>query len=67
EAKETKRKIEFGDRDAKKPKHDQGRKSRGTQIKTPWHKSNECLVSNIDKRTKNEVKSDKTEHEFEKS
>ncbi|GJQ96551.1 putative reverse transcriptase domain-containing protein [Tanacetum coccineum] len=42
EAKETKRKIEFGDRDAKKPKHDQGRKSGGTQIKTPWHKSNEC-------------------------
>ncbi|GJX79209.1 putative reverse transcriptase domain-containing protein [Tanacetum coccineum] len=42
EAKETKRKIEFGDRDAKKPKHDQGRKSGGTQIKTPCHKSNEC-------------------------
>ncbi|GKA54198.1 gag-pol polyprotein [Tanacetum coccineum] len=35
EANETKRKIEFGDRDAKKPKHDQGRKSGGTQIKTP--------------------------------
>nr|GEW60796.1 hypothetical protein [Tanacetum cinerariifolium] len=35
EAKETKRKIEFGDRDVKKPKHDQGRKSRG-------HKFNEC-------------------------
>ncbi|GJY51952.1 putative reverse transcriptase domain-containing protein [Tanacetum coccineum] len=35
EAKETKRTIEFGDRDAKKPKHDQCRKSRGTQIKTP--------------------------------
>ncbi|GJR50203.1 putative reverse transcriptase domain-containing protein [Tanacetum coccineum] len=42
EAKETKRKIEFGDRDAKKHKHDQGRKSEGTQIKTPWYKSNEC-------------------------
>ncbi|GJY93049.1 putative reverse transcriptase domain-containing protein [Tanacetum coccineum] len=38
EAKENKRKIEFGDRDAKKPKHDQGRKSRGTQIKTPCKK-----------------------------
>ncbi|GJT48776.1 zinc finger, CCHC-type, retrotransposon gag domain protein, partial [Tanacetum coccineum] len=38
EAKETKRKIEFGDRDAKKPKHDQGRKSGGTQIKTPCKK-----------------------------
>ncbi|GKB38994.1 hypothetical protein Tco_0883936 [Tanacetum coccineum] len=42
EAKKTKRKIKFGDRDAKKPKHNQGRKSGGTQIKTPWHKSNEC-------------------------
>ncbi|GKA78410.1 putative reverse transcriptase domain-containing protein [Tanacetum coccineum] len=38
EAKETKRKIEFGDRDAKKPKHDQGRKNGGTQIKTPCKK-----------------------------
>ncbi|GJY21672.1 putative nucleotidyltransferase, ribonuclease H [Tanacetum coccineum] len=38
EAKETKRKIEFGDRDAKKPKHNQGRKSGGTQIKTPCKK-----------------------------
>ncbi|GJT74943.1 putative reverse transcriptase domain-containing protein [Tanacetum coccineum] len=38
EAKETKRKIEFGDRDAKKPKHDQGRKGGGTQIKTPCKK-----------------------------
>ncbi|GKB05145.1 putative reverse transcriptase domain-containing protein [Tanacetum coccineum] len=38
EAKETKRKIEFGDRDAKKPKNDQGRKSGGTQIKTPCKK-----------------------------
>ncbi|GJR88432.1 putative reverse transcriptase domain-containing protein [Tanacetum coccineum] len=38
EAKKTKRKIKFGDRDAKKPKHDQGRKSGGTQIKTPCKK-----------------------------
>ncbi|GJZ16321.1 putative reverse transcriptase domain-containing protein [Tanacetum coccineum] len=38
EAKETKRKIEFGDRDAKKPKNDQGRKSGGTQIKTSCKK-----------------------------
>nr|GEV01053.1 hypothetical protein [Tanacetum cinerariifolium] len=38
EAKEAKRKIEFGDRDAKKPKNDQGRKSEGTQIKTPCNK-----------------------------
>ncbi|GJZ77695.1 putative reverse transcriptase domain-containing protein [Tanacetum coccineum] len=38
EAEETKRKIEFGDRDAKKPKNDQGRKSGGTQIKTPCKK-----------------------------
>nr|GEX27886.1 zinc finger, CCHC-type, retrotransposon Gag domain protein [Tanacetum cinerariifolium] len=35
EAKET---IEFGYHDTKKPKHDQGRKSRGTQIKTPSKK-----------------------------
>nr|GEW71528.1 putative reverse transcriptase domain-containing protein [Tanacetum cinerariifolium] len=38
EAKETKRKIEFGDRDVKNPKHNQGRKSRGFQIKTPCKK-----------------------------
>ncbi|GJS26149.1 putative reverse transcriptase domain-containing protein [Tanacetum coccineum] len=38
EVKETKRKIEFGDRDFKKPKHDQGRRSGGTQIKTPCKK-----------------------------
>ncbi|GKC38682.1 hypothetical protein Tco_1051066 [Tanacetum coccineum] len=38
EAKVTKRKIEFGDRDAKNPKHDQGRRSGGTQIKTPCKK-----------------------------
>nr|GEU50061.1 zinc finger, CCHC-type, retrotransposon Gag domain protein [Tanacetum cinerariifolium] len=36
EGKETKRTFEFGDRDAKKPKHDQGRRSSGTQIKTPY-------------------------------
>ncbi|GKD42160.1 zinc finger, CCHC-type, retrotransposon gag domain protein [Tanacetum coccineum] len=43
EAKETKRKIKFGDLDVKKPKSDQGRKSGGTQIKTPckkFHKTN---------------------------
>ncbi|GJY71929.1 zinc finger, CCHC-type, retrotransposon gag domain protein, partial [Tanacetum coccineum] len=33
EVKEVKRKIEFRDRDAKKHKHDQGRKSGGTQNK----------------------------------
>nr|GEW13824.1 putative reverse transcriptase domain-containing protein [Tanacetum cinerariifolium] len=38
EVKETKRKIKFGDRDAKKPKRDQGRKGGGTQIKTPCKK-----------------------------
>nr|GEV58838.1 putative reverse transcriptase domain-containing protein [Tanacetum cinerariifolium] len=38
DAKETKRKIEFGDRDVKKPKHDQGRNGRGIQIKTPCKK-----------------------------
>ncbi|GKC12711.1 putative reverse transcriptase domain-containing protein [Tanacetum coccineum] len=35
EAKETKRKLEFGDRDTKKPKHDHSRRSGGTQVKTP--------------------------------
>nr|GEX47054.1 hypothetical protein [Tanacetum cinerariifolium] len=35
EAKETKRKLEFGDQDAKKPIHDQSQRSGGTQIKTP--------------------------------
>nr|GEV44383.1 hypothetical protein [Tanacetum cinerariifolium] len=38
EAKETKKKIEFGDHDVKKPKHDKGRKSEGTKIKTPCKK-----------------------------
>ncbi|GKA48570.1 putative reverse transcriptase domain-containing protein [Tanacetum coccineum] len=36
--KETKKKLEFGDRDAKKPKHDQSRRSGGTPIKTPCTK-----------------------------
>ncbi|GJV37587.1 putative reverse transcriptase domain-containing protein [Tanacetum coccineum] len=38
EAKETKRKLEFGNRDAKKPKQDHSKKSSGTQIKTPCKK-----------------------------
>ncbi|GJW13106.1 putative reverse transcriptase domain-containing protein [Tanacetum coccineum] len=38
EAKETKRKLEFGDRDAKKPKQDLSQKSGETQIKTPCNK-----------------------------
>nr|GEV09765.1 putative reverse transcriptase domain-containing protein [Tanacetum cinerariifolium] len=36
--KETKRKLDFVDRDAKKPKQDQGQRSGGTQIKTPCKK-----------------------------
>nr|GEU34860.1 retrotransposon protein, putative, Ty3-gypsy subclass [Tanacetum cinerariifolium] len=36
--KETKRRLDFVDRDAKKPKQDQGRRSGGTQIKTPCKK-----------------------------
>ncbi|GKD01808.1 putative reverse transcriptase domain-containing protein [Tanacetum coccineum] len=36
--KETKRKLEFRDRDAKKPKHDQSRRSGRTPIKTPCTK-----------------------------
>ncbi|GJR28787.1 putative reverse transcriptase domain-containing protein [Tanacetum coccineum] len=57
EAKETKRKLEFGDHYTKKPKHDHGQRGGGTQTKTPYckkpmilcyncnqlgHKSNEC-------------------------
>ncbi|GJW21084.1 putative reverse transcriptase domain-containing protein [Tanacetum coccineum] len=38
EAKENKSKLEFGDRDTKKPKHDQSRRSGGTLIKTPCKK-----------------------------
>ncbi|GKD41100.1 zinc finger, CCHC-type, retrotransposon gag domain protein, partial [Tanacetum coccineum] len=41
EVKESKRKLEYGDRDAKKPKHDHGRKGGGNQTKTlckKWHK-----------------------------
>nr|GEW31186.1 hypothetical protein [Tanacetum cinerariifolium] len=44
ETKETKMKIEFGDRDAKNPKHDQGRKSRGTQIKAPCKKCHKTYL-----------------------
>ncbi|GKD80752.1 putative reverse transcriptase domain-containing protein [Tanacetum coccineum] len=38
EAKEIKRKLDFVDRDAKKPKQDQIRRSDGTQVKTPCKK-----------------------------
>ncbi|GJX58901.1 putative reverse transcriptase domain-containing protein [Tanacetum coccineum] len=38
EAKETKRKLDFVDRDSKKPKQDQSRRSGGTQVKTPCKK-----------------------------
>ncbi|GJT40775.1 putative reverse transcriptase domain-containing protein [Tanacetum coccineum] len=38
EAKKTKRKLEFGDRDTKKPKHDHSRRGDGTQTKTPCKK-----------------------------
>ncbi|GJZ49549.1 putative reverse transcriptase domain-containing protein [Tanacetum coccineum] len=48
EAKETKRKIEFGDRDAKKPKNDQGRKSGGTQIKTPCKKCHKTILEYVE-------------------
>nr|GEY70768.1 hypothetical protein [Tanacetum cinerariifolium] len=36
--KETKRKLDFVNRDAKKPKQDQSRRSGGTQVKTPCKK-----------------------------
>ncbi|GKD68558.1 zinc finger, CCHC-type, retrotransposon gag domain protein [Tanacetum coccineum] len=42
EGKETKRKLEFGDQDTKKPKHDHGRRGGGTQTKTPCKKCNKA-------------------------
>nr|GEU30508.1 hypothetical protein [Tanacetum cinerariifolium] len=42
--KETKRKLDFVDRDAKKPKQDQGRRSGGTQIKTPCEKCHKTYL-----------------------
>nr|GEW63593.1 hypothetical protein [Tanacetum cinerariifolium] len=44
EVKETKRKIEFEDRDSKYPKHDQGRRSGGAQIKTPLEIADDKVV-----------------------
>nr|GEU97515.1 zinc finger, CCHC-type, retrotransposon Gag domain protein [Tanacetum cinerariifolium] len=38
EVKETNRKLEYGDRDAKKPKHYHGQKGGGNQTKTPCKK-----------------------------
>ncbi|GJY83712.1 zinc finger, CCHC-type, retrotransposon gag domain protein [Tanacetum coccineum] len=48
EVKETKRKIEFGDRDAKKPKYDQGRNGGGTQIKTPCKKCHKRILEYVE-------------------
>nr|GEX34631.1 hypothetical protein [Tanacetum cinerariifolium] len=42
--KETKRKLIFVDRDAKKPKKDQGQRSGGTQIKTPCKKCHKTYL-----------------------
>ncbi|GJY10007.1 hypothetical protein Tco_0378192 [Tanacetum coccineum] len=42
EGKKTKRKLEFGDQDTKKPKHDHGRRGGGTQTKTPCKKCNKA-------------------------
>ncbi|GJR55067.1 putative reverse transcriptase domain-containing protein [Tanacetum coccineum] len=42
EANETKRKLEFGDRDAKKPKQDYSQRGGKTQIKTPCKKCNKA-------------------------
>ncbi|GKD06655.1 zinc finger, CCHC-type, retrotransposon gag domain protein [Tanacetum coccineum] len=47
EVKETKRKIGFGDRDSKKPKHDQGRRSGGTQIETPCLKVDPAKIKAV--------------------
>nr|GFA88959.1 zinc finger, CCHC-type, retrotransposon Gag domain protein [Tanacetum cinerariifolium] len=44
EAKETKRKLDFVDRDAKKPKQDQSQRSGGTQIKTPCKKCHKTYL-----------------------
>nr|GEX87960.1 zinc finger, CCHC-type, retrotransposon Gag domain protein [Tanacetum cinerariifolium] len=44
EAKETKRKLDFIDRDAKKPKQDQSRRSGGTQVKSPCKKCHKTQI-----------------------
>nr|GEV56234.1 hypothetical protein [Tanacetum cinerariifolium] len=49
EAKETKRKLDFVDRDAKKPKQDQSRKSSGTLVKTPCIKFHKTHLGDITK------------------
>ncbi|GJY00214.1 hypothetical protein Tco_0357232 [Tanacetum coccineum] len=69
EVKETKRKIEFGDRDSKNPKHDQGRRSGGTQINTPYkkcHKTHlgECQA-NLPGRKGGEGRGSKPERQVE--
>nr|GEX02878.1 hypothetical protein [Tanacetum cinerariifolium] len=61
EARETKRKIEFGDRDAKKPKHDQVKKSGGTQIKTPCKKCHKNHLGVIEAKPLKSIKEEKVE------
>ncbi|GJZ11845.1 putative reverse transcriptase domain-containing protein, partial [Tanacetum coccineum] len=60
EVQESKRKLEYRDCDAKKPKYDHGRKGGGNQTKTPWHKSNECPNSKaIKAKPLREIKEEK--------
>ncbi|GJW94810.1 hypothetical protein Tco_0174482 [Tanacetum coccineum] len=72
EAKENKRKLDFVDRDAKKPKQDQSLRSGGTHVKTPCkkchkthlggHKSNECLnLKAIEAKPLKSIKEEKVE------
>nr|GEZ98910.1 zinc finger, CCHC-type, retrotransposon Gag domain protein [Tanacetum cinerariifolium] len=59
--KETKRKLDFIDRDAKKHKQDQGRRSGGTQIKTPCKKCHKTYLRAIEAKPLKSIKEEKVE------
>ncbi|GKA25894.1 putative reverse transcriptase domain-containing protein [Tanacetum coccineum] len=59
--KETKRKLDFVDRDAKKPKQDQSRRSGGTQVKTPCKKCHKTHLGVIDAKPLKSIKEEKVE------
>nr|GEX15628.1 hypothetical protein [Tanacetum cinerariifolium] len=59
--KETKRKLDFIDRDAKKPKQDQSRRSGGTQVKTPYKKCHKTHLGAIEAKPLKSIKEEKVE------
>ncbi|GJV37001.1 putative reverse transcriptase domain-containing protein [Tanacetum coccineum] len=61
EAKEIKRKFDFVDRDAKKPKQDQSRRSGGTQVKTPCKKCHKTHLGAIEAKPLKSIKEEKVE------